>query len=86
MLFPTIRSATKSLWHHVLFVLVFASLPISILFIAWAYQDNDLTAAHVIWIIGVWVSAGVIGALFGWYVILAPIRGRPDHRKDGGGK
>jgi len=83
MSFPSIRSATKSLWHHVLFVLVFASLPTSMLFIAWAYQDNDLTTAHVVRILAAWTGAGVIGALIGWYVILAPIRGRTARRRDG---
>jgi len=79
MAFPGIRSATRSLWHHILFVLIFASLPTSALFIAWAYQDNDLTVARVIQIISAWGIAGVALALVGWYVILAPIR-RRNHR------
>lgn len=86
MLFPTIRSATKSLRHHILFVLVFASLPISILFITWSYQDGDLTAAHVIRIICVWTGAGIIGGVLGWYIILAGTRRQAHQKKDGGGK
>jgi hypothetical protein len=76
-----IRSATKSLWHHVLFILVFASLPTSLLFIAWAYEDHEFTLVRILQIVIVWVIAGIVAALVGWYVILAPIRRRSGRKE-----
>lgn len=85
MKFRSIRWATKSLWHHILFVILFASLPTSILFVAFAYQDQDLTLARVIQIASIWTLAGLALAVAGWYVILPPIRHRSRRRKDGDG-
>lgn len=82
----SIRSATKSLWHHILFILVFASLPTAALFLVWAYQDGDLTVGRGLQIISVWIIAGLIGALVGWYVILASVRRRSDQKKGGGSR
>ena len=82
MTFPSVlRTAMKSLWHHILFFLIFASLPMSILFIVSAYQDHELNAAGVVRIVCVWAIAGVIAALLGWYVILAPYRRRPGNKE-----
>ena len=77
-----LRTAMKSLWHHVLFFLVFVSLPVSILFIVWAYQDHELNAAAVVRIVSAWSVAGIVAALLGWYVILAPYRRRSGNKED----
>jgi hypothetical protein len=63
----SIRSATSSLRNHILFILVFASLPVSVLFCVWAYQDHELTLSRVLWIPTVWTGAGILGALVGWH-------------------
>lgn len=76
------RWAISSLWHHILFIVVFASLPVSILFIFWADQDHDLTVTRVVKIVTAWIIAGVIGALAGWYVILPSIRHRGTRKDD----
>lgn len=72
----SIKSATSSLRNHILFILVFASLPMSVLFCAWAYQDHELTLTRTLWILTVWTGVGIGMALIGWHIILAPFRRR----------
>jgi hypothetical protein len=72
----SLRSAASSLSNHVLFILVYFSLPMALLAVAFAYQDHELTITRVLRI-GFWaVVLGVLLAFFGWHVILAPIRRR----------
>lgn len=81
MAFPTLRTALKSFWHLTAVMLVFTSLPMSILFMVSAHEDHELDAAAVVRIVSVWAAAGLIAALLGWYVILAPYRQRSGNNK-----
>jgi len=72
----SIKSATSSLRNHILFILVFFSLPMSLFSAALTYQDAPLTLTRILWILTVCTSAGVILALVGWYVIVPSIRRR----------
>ena len=74
----SIRSATSSLRSHILFIWVYFSVPMSLLFTAFSYQDHELRLIRMLWILTVWTCAGVIGALVGWYVIVPSIRRGPN--------
>jgi hypothetical protein len=69
-----IRSATKSLPHHIFTIWVYFSLPLSLLFTAFSYEDRELTVLRMLWILTVCTCAGVFVALAGWYVIVPSIR------------
>ena len=77
-----LRSATKSLENHILFTWAFASLPMSVLFAVFAYQDHEFTIVRLLRIVTAWSAAGVILALGGWYVIWAPRRRRSGRKED----
>lgn len=52
------------------------SLPLSMMFFVFAYHDNELTFARVLWIVFVWLVAGTAMGIIGWYAILPSIRRR----------
>lgn len=64
-----------------IFILVYFSAPMSVLFGLWAYQDHKLTLAWAVRIVAVWAGLGVVTALIGWHVILSPIRGRSERKE-----
>ena len=69
----------NSLRNHIFFIWIYFSLPMSLLFAAFAYEDHELTLIRIVWILTVWTCAGVIAALVGWYVIVP--RTRPRSRR-----
>ena len=71
-----LRKGTSSLRNHILLVQLCFSLPMSLMFMVFAYQDNDFTFARVLWIVFVWLGAGTVGGFIGWYVVLPPFRRR----------
>jgi hypothetical protein len=77
----SLRSATSSLRNHIFFVLAFFSLPMSVMFALFAYNDNELTFMRAIWIVTVWTGLGIVGAFVGWHVIVIPIRRRSRHKE-----
>ena len=78
----SIKSATSSLRSHILFILIYFSLPMSLFSAALTYQDEKLTLIRILWILTVWAFAGVILALVGWYVIVPSIRRRSERKDD----
>lgn len=76
----SIKGAMKSAGNHIIFILVFFSVPMSLLFGLWAYQDQKLTLAWAARIVIVWAGLGVAIALIGWHVILSPIRRRLERK------
>jgi hypothetical protein len=79
MWLPTIRNGSSSLPSHLAFMQFAFSLPMALLFGAFAYEDGRLTLGRGIRIVVVCGAMGVAAGLIGWYVILVPLlrkRGR----------
>lgn len=55
---------------------IFFSLPMSLMFIVFAYEDGDLTLMYLLQIFGTWILAGAAAAFVGWHVILPSNRRR----------
>ena len=72
-----IRNATKSLPHHIFLLWIYFSLPLALLFVAFSYEDHELTLLRILWVLAVCTCAGVFVAIAGWYVIVPSIRRGP---------
>jgi hypothetical protein len=83
-----LKHALDSLPNFILFLWVHLSLPASLLIAALTYQDGELTLGSLTRILIAFSCAGVIMALFGWYVVFADlIRRRSEReRRDGSRK
>jgi len=73
MWLPTIRNASSSLPSHLAFMQFAFSLPMALLFGAFAYTDGTLTLGWGIRIVVVSTAMGLVAGVIGWYVILLPL-------------
>ena len=70
----TMKSATKSLRNHVIFMEVIFTMPLSLVFLGTSYQYGELTPLWGLWIVTVCAALGAVAAVIGWYLILPSIR------------
>lgn len=73
MMLPTLKSATHSVWGHIVFIQAIYSAPLFALFLGWNYLDGTLTARQGAWLALICSGTGVLAAVVGWYAILQPL-------------
>jgi hypothetical protein len=77
----TARGALDSIRNLLIFMWVYLSLPASLMNVALAYRDGELSFGRILRILTFCSIGGAIMALLGWYVAFAGIIRRRSERE-----